>query len=410
MSKRRSDMAAARRRASDFRPIPIVRVALESPNHDVAVDPRSSRVWVEVTRHGHVVGRAELAPSDGIVSGAALDELGAAFQLAGSPPAVVADEELPFASVVVPTICRNPKLLARTIQSLVDLDYPAFEVLVVDNTAPGSDPLPSLPGGDKVRVLREPLRGVSRARNCGLSAAIGEFVAFTDDDAEVDPRWLRALGTRFTTDPQVDAIGGLVLPRELQTEPQLWFEEFYGGFSQSYAPASWSTTIVGGDDELFPYAAGRFGAGCNMAFRREAIDRVGRFDVRLGAGTPARGGEDLAIFVAFVTSGATVGFEPNALVRHTHRRDVDEFFHQVLNYGVGLTAMYSALVANDPRHLVEMARRIPAGFRLLVRPREERSVSVDPSYPRRTILVQMLGMAVGPFAFLRSRRWAASRS
>jgi O-antigen biosynthesis protein len=410
-------MAAARRQRVDgaevYRPIAIVRVNLDAPVHeDVAIDPRANRAWVEVSRHGHVVGRTELAVRGGVVRGAQLDALGATFPDEGPRPLkVVADELLPYATVIVPTICRDRELLARTIQSLIYLDYPHFEVLVVDNTVLGTDgPLLMGPGSERVRVLHEPLQGVSRARNCGVRAAIGEIVAFTDDDVVVDSQWLRALGARFATEPAVDALGGLVLPRELETEPQLWFEEFYGGFSQSYAPASWSCELTSSDDPLFPYAAGQFGAGCNMAFRKDALDRIGRFDDGLGAGTPARGGEDLSIFIAFVTSGSTVGFEPSALVRHRHRRTEQEFFRQVLDYGIGLTAMYTSLIAREPRYLVELARRIPAGIRLLVRPREGRSVSVASSYPRRTIFVQMLGMALGPIAYLRSRRWVASHS
>jgi hypothetical protein len=409
-------MAAARRRsvvgARDFRPIPIVSVDLDAhPHDDLSVERGSTRVWVEITRHGTVVGRTELAARDGVVRGAELDPLDSVFPDLGPRPLdLVDDGRLPFASVVVPTICRHPELLVRTIESLTMLDYPNFELLVVDNTPGAESALPALPGDARVRVLRERRRGVSTARNCGLRAAEGEIVAFTDDDAEVDDRWLRAFGARFATDPSVDALGGLVLPRELETVSQLWFEEFYGGFSQSYAPASWSSELVADDDVLFPYAAGRFGAGCNMAFRRDAIDRIGGFDEQLGAGTPARGGEDLLIFVSFATSGATVGFEPSALVRHSHRSTKREFFRQVLGYGIGLTAMYTSLVARDPRHLAAMARRVPSGLKLLVRPREGRSVSVDPTYPRRTILVQVLGMALGPFAYLRSRRWAATRS
>jgi hypothetical protein len=417
MSRWRSDIAAARRHSidgsGDYRPVAIVRVDLDAPLHnDVAVDPAAVRAWVEVSRHGHVVGRTELPARSGVVHGRLLDSLSATFPDEGPRPLeIVADELLPYATVIVPTICRTPQLLARTIQSLIHLDYPHFEVLVVDNTARGMDgPLLMFPGSERVRVLHEPRPGVSRARNCGLRAAIGEIVAFTDDDAVVDAQWLRALGARFASEPGVDALGGLVLPSELATEPQLWFEEFYGGFSQSYVPASWSTALTGSDDPLFPYAAGQFGAGCNMAFRKDAIDRMGGFDDRLGAGSPARGGEDLAMFVSFVTAGATVGFEPSALVRHTHRRTRQEFFRQVLDYGIGLTAMYTSLIAREPRHLAELARRIPAGFRLLVRPREGRSVSIATSYPRRTIVVQIVGMALGPFAYLRSRRWVASHS
>jgi hypothetical protein len=139
-----------------------------------------------------------------------------------------------------------------------------------------------------------------------------------------------------------------------------------------------------------------------MAFRRSTLQRVGGFDVSLGTGTPARGGEDLAIFVELLVAGGTMAFEPGAVVRHTHRRTRDQFLHQVTGYGTGLTAMYTAIIARNPRHLAGILRRIPAGLRLLCRPREHRSPSRASSYPRRTTLYQMLGMAYGPLAYARS--------
>jgi GT2 family glycosyltransferase len=296
------------------------------------------------------------------------------------------------------------------VDSLLALDYPDFEIIVVDNRiGVGFEPLPEFSGGERVRVTAEPKRGASAARNHGISTATGDIVAFTDDDAVVDRDWLRVIGARFALDPDVEVIGGLVLPMELQTAPQLWFEEFYGGFSHSFRAEKLSIQRVGRTDDLFPYAPGRFGAGCNMAFRRSTLERMGGFDTSLGPGTPAKGGEDLAMFVELIVSGGTLLFEPAAVVRHSHRRTEREFMNQVISYGTGLTAMYTAMILRDPRHLAAMIRRIPAGLRLLTRPREKRSPSRTPSYPRRTLYYQVLGMAYGPVAYVRSvarTRWS----
>jgi hypothetical protein len=64
--------------------------------------------------------------------------------------------------------------------------------------------------------------------------------------------------------------------------------------------------------------------------------------------------------------------------------------------------MYTAISSRHPRHLIELIRRVPAGIRLLIRPRGERSPSQAPSYPRRTLVYQLLGMAYGPLAYARS--------
>jgi cellulose synthase/poly-beta-1,6-N-acetylglucosamine synthase-like glycosyltransferase len=312
----------------------------------------------------------------------------------------VGDDQLPKATVVVPTICESSEELVRTVSSLLALDYPDFEILVVDNrTNDDHGPLPVFPADDRVRTASERARGASAARNKGISLATGEIVAFTDDDAVVDRNWLRALGARFALNEEVEGIGGLVLPMELKSAPQLWFEEFYGGFSPSFVSTTMSMHSMKGKSALFPYAPGVFGAGCNMAFRRATLQRMGGFNVCLGPGTPAKGGEDPALFIAIALSGATLAFEPAALVRHTHRRTQGEFMHQVFGYGIGLTAMYTALVARDPRQLVALVRRLPAGFRLLTREKVDRAPNVASSYPRRTFAFQLAGMAYGPVAY-----------
>ena len=101
--------------------------------------------------------------------------------------------------IVVPTAMSRPEQLRRCVRGLTELDHPDYEVIVVDNRRAGAEPV-ELPG---VRVVRETRPGISAARNRGLAEANGRFVAFTDDDVEVDRRWLRALGERFAEPPSL---------------------------------------------------------------------------------------------------------------------------------------------------------------------------------------------------------------
>ncbi|MHB1905511.1 MAG: glycosyltransferase family 2 protein [Acidimicrobiales bacterium] len=361
------------------------------------------RTWIEVRRTAQVVGVSERDVGPGGLSSGDLAELDQEFRdVEVADLTTVPDEALPAISVVIPTLYRRVDLLDRAVRSVASCGYPTFEVIVVDNRRRDGDPIPPFEGLENVRVEVERFPGASAARNRGAAASSGEVIAFTDDDVEVDPRWLRALGVAFATDADLDAVGGMVRPAELDTEAQLWFEEFFGGFTKTFTPQRWSVALVGKTDPLFPYAAGRFGAGNNMAVRRAALQRAGGFDVRLGAGTIARGAEDLKVFIEVLLFGGTVAFVPSALVRHSHRRTPHEFREQVFGYGVGLTALYCALVAEDPRHLGRILRRLPRGLKMFFRPSTPRSLSASPSYPRTTALVHAMGMAYGPLAYARS--------
>lgn len=385
-------------------PIPIIQVDVDAlTSLRVPDDAIGGRVWLEVSKQGQVVGVAEtVADADGTISTAKLEEVTAPFwSIPVIARAPIDEALLPRASVIVPTLCRDLERLTRTVNTLLAQEYPDFEIILVDNrTPPFEYPMPYFED-PRVRVVEETRRGASAARNRGITQSTGEFVAFTDDDVVVERRWLRELGRRFLSNPEIDGIGGLVLPLELQTQPQLWFEEYFGGFTQSFSSELLSIELMK-DDKLFPYSTGRFGAGCNMAFRRSVLDEKGGFDPLLGIGTVARGGEDLAIFLKQVLSGGTTAFEPRAVVRHQHRQTEHDFFSQVFGYGTGLTAMYTSLVLSDPRHLFRMLPKLRAAYRILAKPREERSPSSVPSYPRRAYTQHILGLLYGPIAYVRS--------
>jgi hypothetical protein len=255
--------------------------------------------------------------------------------------------------------------------------------------------------------------------------ARGEVIAFTDDDVRVDPGWLRAIATRFAVRPEEDVVTGLILPADLETQAQLWFERHYGGFGgqRSFAPRTyrgsarrpvsrrarvtsldWSGTEVG---SLPVYGAGVCGAGANFAVRAGALRRLGGFDLSLGTGTPARGGEDLALFIRHLWNGGSIGFEPAALVFHSHRAEYAGLRRQLYNYGLGYTALLSSLVLADPVHLVGIASQLPPGQRQSggrpadgaapVSPRPEEPV------PAELRILERRGALRGPVAYAHSR-------
>jgi glycosyltransferase involved in cell wall biosynthesis len=129
------------------------------------------------------------------------------------------------------------------LRALLALDYPRYEIIVVDN-APSTSATADFirqtyRDVPQVRYVREDRPGLSWARNCGLMAARGEIVAFTDDDVVLDPYWLIELVKAFHVADDVMCVTGLVLPLELETPAQFLLEEF-GGLARA-SPGGSST-------------------------------------------------------------------------------------------------------------------------------------------------------------------------
>jgi O-antigen biosynthesis protein len=140
-----------------------------------------------------------------------------------------------------------------------------------------------------------------------------------------------------------------------------------------------------------------------MAFGRAALTRIGGFDVALGAGTPARAGEDTAAIADLMLDGGTFVYWPGAVMWHAHRRTVTEVADQLNGYGSGLTGFYTRALLRDPRRLGTLARLAPGALRDL-RGDSVRTATMSASYPASLRRASRLGMLAGPARYLRSRR------
>jgi GT2 family glycosyltransferase len=404
-----------------FRPIKLATIDVEQCPDSIAADGYGA-LWALVRESGRPRGMIRIPFVDGPIGREQLSAAIAAHPL--MPPRAVRlrgrPRELPSISVVIPTLLERNESLEACLSSLAALDYPDYEVIVVDNRPAGAPPV-ELPG---VRLVRETRPGTSAARNAGLAAAGGEIIAFTDDDVEVDQGWLRAIATRLRQHPDEACVTGLALPRELETPAQVELEEYYGGFGprtfeavshRMRAPRGRlllgpATVDAVGDDarvrrSFSLYAAGSFGAGANMAFRATRLRELGGFDCALGGGTDAKGGEDLAVFARLAWRGYAVGFEPAALVLHTHRRDDASLERQIEGYGIGYGALLTALVLEDPRHLGRILGTAGRAARVMIAGYRDKVASDDGRDPRNRSLARMelRGMATGPVAYLKSR-------
>ena len=328
----------------------------------------------------------------------------------GIPPCAVRRhavlEGAPAVTVLVATRDRTREL-AACLGSLLEQDYPGPYDIVVTDSAPSSDTTrryvhDRFDGEERVRYVRTERPGLGLAHNHGLEAATGEVVAITDDDVVVDPQWLSAMVEAFRAYPGTACVTGLILPIELETPAQALLEQ-YGGFTRGFERRAYSLGPDRPDDPLFPYTAGRLGSGANMAFVTDALRALGGFDPALGAGTPARGGDDLAAFVRVILAGHRLVYQPDAVVWHRHRRDFAGLRAMAEGYGVGLGAYLASTVASRPASLVDAlreARRVPA---YLLRADSPKNRGKGREYPRELERIERLGMLRGPAAYVRSR-------
>ena len=304
-------------------------------------------------------------------------------------------------SVIVATRER-PASLEACLRTLLAVDYPAFEVLVVDN-APATrvtEELVERLGGPASRYLVEPRPGASRARNLGAREAAGEVLAFTDDDVLADSQWLRGLVRGFGRAPGVACVTGLVPSAELETEFQLLFDSRVS-WGTSCEPRLYDLDENRHIDSLYPYIPGALGTGANFALTRRAFQSLGGFDEALGPGRPALGGEDLDLFVRVLLARHRVAYEPSGLVWHVHRRDERALRRQLFGYGAGLAA-YAFKRLISPSTFLDVLRRLPRGLRRVrVGPKvsDRRRVPLPP----RLLAIELLGLALGPAAYLRGR-------
>src|SRR5216117_2732452 len=161
------------------------------------------------------------------------------------------------------------------------------------------------------RVIDEENQGLSRARNTGIAAATGEIVAFIDDDAYPDPHWLRFLALSFI-EGKFAAVGGPNLAP---------MRDGWRADAIANAPGGPNAVLI--SDRIAEHIP-----GCNMAFRKSALEAVGGFDPRFRTA-----GDDVDICWRFKDRGEVIGYSAAAVVWHHRRRYLRTYWKQQVGYG-----------------------------------------------------------------------------
>lgn len=230
-------------------------------------------------------------------------------------------ERVPKISVLICTYNRAA-FLADTLRALAEAPTPLgtdVEILVVDNnstddTAAVVSAVAAL-SPRPIRYALERRQGKSFALNHGLELVTGDVIALTDDDVLISSEWLTRIAGVFES-RDVTFVFGKVLPRWGEVPPP---ELLTRRGRDMWGPLA----LVDYGDDAVEYDEGSvefrpLPIGANLAFRREAVRRVGGWRTDLGkVNNTLISGEDHEIFYRLHRAGLYRGFyDPELVVRH----------------------------------------------------------------------------------------------
>jgi GT2 family glycosyltransferase len=216
--------------------------------------------------------------------------------------------EKPSVSVVVCSY-NGGRTLEQCLRSLLALDYPDYEVILVDDGST-DDTRAIAARFPTVRAIHQTNQGLSVARNVGLHEARGSIVAYTDSDCFADPNWLTHLVYQLEYTGAA-AVGG----------PNLTPED--GRLAACVAAAPGQPTHILESDQVAEHIP-----GCNMAFRRDALLAINGFDPRY-----RKAGDDVDVCWRLQQAGMWITFAPGAFVWHHRRQNPRAYLRQQAGYG-----------------------------------------------------------------------------
>ena len=218
-------------------------------------------------------------------------------------------ESYPKVSVIVCSY-NGAKTLDRCLESLSEIDYPDYEIVLVDDGSKDNTPEIAAKHPNIV-YIRQDNKGLSVARNVGGYAAKGEILAYTDSDCMADPDWLYYLVHTLTSGDYAGVGGPNISPP-----------------AEDWIQACVSAAPGGPSHVLLTDVVAEHIPGCNMAFHKWAFEKVGGFDPEY-----RKAGDDVDFCWRLQTEGQVIAFSPAAIVWHYRRFTLQAFRKQQEGYG-----------------------------------------------------------------------------
>ncbi len=237
-------------------------------------------------------------------------------------------------SVIICTYNRD-KYIYNVLKSLAlgTLEHNAYEIILVDNNCTDNtrsevDHFCNVFPQVSLRYFVETNQGLSHARNRGIRESKGDILVYVDDDATVNPDYLKTYADWFASHPETDAAGGPIIPHyETGSEPK-WMTYFIKRLLTGYLYFG---------DKARPFPGDNYPGGGNAAYRASVFEKVGLYNVQLGRnGDSLTGGEEKDIFDKMKREGMQFVYLPDAILYHSipgYKLEADYFNR--LTTGIG---------------------------------------------------------------------------
>ncbi len=237
-------------------------------------------------------------------------------------------------TLIISTYNRCDSLL-RTLRSVVGQGVApeCWECIVVNNnstdhTAAAFAEFAAHYSTLNLRLVDEPMQGLSHARNRGIAEAHGDILAIIDDDETINRDFVASYIDLFDHYP-ADAAGGRIIAAYDEGRPR-WMSP--------YVERPIANPMEFGN-EVRPFPAGKIPGGGNMALRRSTIERIGGFDPALGrTGKSLIGGEENDLFERLRKASGQIYYAPDAVIwHHIPPQKLTAEYRRNLAYKVGVT-------------------------------------------------------------------------
>lgn len=248
-------------------------------------------------------------------------------------------------SVIICT-CNRYELIIKTLESVINNTRQPFEIIIVDQSDDKERMLTllqGLPFRNRLTIIKDEGKGLSRARNKGWQLAGGDIIAFTDDDAYVDAKWIQGILQSFELKNfRTGITGGKIIPVYYETNPE-W-----------KMPEEWEFLYPAYDrgNHIGEYKNGELPPGVSFAILKSLLAAIGGFNERLGVIEGKKiqiYGEDSEVGIKVQKLGYHLVYNPGIIVYHPVplSRQNQDYLNRRL-YTEGITQMYINLSLNKP--------------------------------------------------------------